>query len=135
MEIKNNLTEQLRLKFGDITFTEQLAKDNILTLWLPLGRLREVMSYLKSEISQPFPFLYDITAIDERTRKQDNAYPPTHFTLVYHLFSFDRNSFIRLKGILQDGTLRAPSIADMWLNAIWYEREVFDMFGIRFDGH
>jgi NADH-quinone oxidoreductase subunit C/D len=135
MEIKNNLTEQLRLKFGDITFTEQLAKDNILTLWLPLGRLREVMSYLKSEISQPFPFLYDITAIDERTRKKDNGYPSTHFTLVYHLFSFDRNSFIRLKGILQDGTLRAPSIADMWLNANWYEREVFDMFGIRFDGH
>jgi NADH-quinone oxidoreductase subunit C/D len=135
MEIKNNLTEQLRLKFGDITFTEQPAKDNILTLWLPLGRLREVMSYLKSEISQPFPFLYDITAIDERTRKKDNAYPSTHFTLVYHLFSFDRNSFIRLKGILQDGTLRAPSIADLWLNANWYEREVFDMFGIRFDGH
>jgi NADH-quinone oxidoreductase subunit C/D len=135
MEIKNNLTEQLRLKFGDITFTEQPAKDNILTLWLPLGRLREVMSYLKSEISQPFPFLYDITAIDERTRKKDNGYPSTHFTLVYHLFSFDRNSFIRLKGILQDGTLRAPSISDMWLNANWYEREVFDMFGIRFDGH
>jgi NADH-quinone oxidoreductase subunit C/D len=135
MEIKNNLTEQLRLKFGDIAFTEQPAKDNILTLWLPLGRLREVMSYLKSEISQPFPFLYDITAIDERTRKKDNGYPSTHFTLVYHLFSFDRNNFIRLKGILQDGTLRAPSIADMWLNANWYEREVFDMFGIRFDGH
>jgi NADH-quinone oxidoreductase subunit C/D len=135
MEIKNNLTEQLRLKFGDITFTEQPGKDNILTLWLPLGRLREVMSYLKSEISQPFPFLYDITAIDERTRKKDNGYPSTHFTLVYHLFSFDRNNFIRLKGILQDGTLRAPSIADMWLNANWYEREVFDMFGIRFDGH
>jgi NADH-quinone oxidoreductase subunit C/D len=100
-----------------------------------LGRLREVMSYLKSDISQPFPFLYDITAIDERTRKKDNGYPSTHFTLVYHLFSFDRNSFIRLKGILQDGTLRAPSIADLWLNANWYEREVFDMFGIRFDGH
>lgn len=135
MEIKNNLTEQLRLKFGDITFTEQPSKDNILTLWLPLGRLREVASYLKSEIPQPFPFLYDITAIDERTRKQHNGYPSTHFTLVYHLFSFDRNSFIRLKGILQDGALRAPSIADMWMNANWYEREVFDMFGIRFDGH
>lgn len=135
MEIKNNLTEQLRLKFGDIAFTEQPAKDNILTLWLPLGRLREVASYLKCEISQPFPFLYDITAIDERTRKKDNGYPSSHFTLVYHLFSFDRNSFIRLKGILEDGILHAPSIADLWMNANWYEREVFDMFGIRFEGH
>jgi NADH-quinone oxidoreductase subunit C/D len=135
MEIKNNLTEQLRLKFGDITFTEQPAKDNILTLWLPLGRLREVASYLKSEIPQSFPFLYDITAIDERSRKKDNGYPSSHFTLVYHLFSFDRNSFIRLKGILPEGTLHAPSIADLWMNANWYEREVFDMFGIRFDGH
>ena len=135
MEIKNTLTEQLRLKFGDITFTEQPTKDNILTLWLPLGRLREVMSYLKSEISQPFPLLYDITAIDERTRKKDNGYPSNHFTLVYHLFSFDRNGFIRLKGILPDGTLNAPSISALWMNANWYEREVYDMFGIRFDGH
>src|SRR5687767_14103444 len=116
MEIKNNLTEQLRLKFGDITFTEQPTKDEILTLWLPLDRLREVMSYLKSDISPSFPLLYDITAIDERTRKKDKGYPSTHFTLVYHLFSFDRNSFIRLKGILPEGTLNAPSISALWMN-------------------
>ena len=73
MEIKNSLAEQLRLKFSDITFTEQSTKDEILTLWLPLGRLREVLTYLKSEVSSPFPLLYDLTAIDERTRKKENG--------------------------------------------------------------
>ncbi len=127
--------DQLRLKFGDDVFTEQPSKDEILTLWIPLGRLKEVLPYLKSEIYQPFPLLYDITAIDERTRKMENGYPSSSFTLVYHLFSFERNSFIRLKAALQDGNLVAPSISKLWLNANWYEREVYDMFGIRFEGH
>jgi NADH-quinone oxidoreductase subunit C/D len=133
--MNNNLTEQLRLKFSDVTFTEQPTRDDFITLWLPLGRLREILRYLKSEIPQPFPLLYDLTAIDERTRKKDSNYPSSHFTLVYHLFSFARNNFIRLKVILHEDQLQAPSIADLWQNANWYEREVYDMFGIRFDGH
>lgn len=135
MDNKISLTEQLRLKFSDITFTEQSSKDEILTLWLPLGRLREVLTYLKSEAPAPFPLLYDLTAIDERTRKKENGTLATQFTLVYHLYSFDRNNFIRLKVSLPDSNLTAPSISGLWLNANWYEREVFDMFGIRFDGH
>jgi NADH-quinone oxidoreductase subunit C/D len=135
MEIKNSLTEQLRLKFNDIQIIEQPTKDEILTLWLPLGRLREVLSHLKTDISDPFLLLYDLTAIDERTRKMESNYPSSHFTLVYHLFSFDRNSFIRLKTALPQDPLIAPSIVKLWQNANWYEREVFDMFGIRFEGH
>src|SRR5690349_7813337 len=123
MDIKTSLTEQLRLKFSDVTFTEQSTKDEILTLWLPLGRLREVLTYLKSEVPAPFPLLYDITAIDERTRKKENGNHTTQFTLVYHLYSFDRNNFIRLKASLADN-LTAPSISSLWLNANWYEREV-----------
>ncbi len=134
--VKNNSPiEQLKLKFSDVPFTEQATKDEILTLWLPLNRLKEILGFLKTEIPQPFPFLYDLTAIDERTRKKDVDYPSSQFTLVYHLLSFDRNRFLRIKIALQEDYPSVPSITALWANASWYEREVFDMFGIRFDGH
>lgn len=130
-----NPMEQLRLKFGEGVFTEQPAKDGIPTCWLPLDRLRTVFTYLKSEISRPYPLLYDITAIDERSRTKNNGYPSSQFTIVYHLFSFERNSFLRLKASLKGDYPTVPSITSLWANASWYEREVYDMFGIRFEGH
>jgi NADH-quinone oxidoreductase subunit C/D len=135
MEQKNRLTDQLKSRFSDLEFTEQPTKDDILTLWLPLDKLKAVLFYLKKEIPNPFLLLYDITAIDERTRKPDREYPSSYFTLVYHLFSFDRNNFVRIKVALSDEFPQAPSISNLWANANWYEREVFDMFGIRFEGH
>jgi NADH-quinone oxidoreductase subunit C/D len=135
MENNTRLTDQLSLKFSEVTFTEQTTRDEILTLWLPLDKLKEVLYYLKREISNPFPLLYDITAIDERTRKREADYPSSYFTLVYHLLSFDRNQFVRIKVALREEFPSAPSIANLWANANWYEREVFDMFGIRFNGH
>jgi NADH-quinone oxidoreductase subunit C/D len=121
--------------FGEDTFTVQSAQDDILTLWLPLVKLKEVLAYLKNDIEHPYPLLYDITAIDERTRKRTPDYPAADFTLVYHLFSFERNAFIRLKIALKGEFPTVPSITRLWANANWYEREVFDMFGIRFEGH
>jgi NADH-quinone oxidoreductase subunit C/D len=135
MKTKTSLTEHLRLKFGESTFTVQSCKDDILTLWLPLDRLREVLRYLKSDVQDPFPLLYDLTAIDERSRKKEPDYPSSDFSLVYHLLSFKRNYFIRLKVALKGEYPSAPSITSLWPNANWYEREVFDMFGIKFDGH
>jgi NADH-quinone oxidoreductase subunit C/D len=135
VEKLSGLTEQLKVKFSDVTFTEQPTKDDILTLWLPLSRLSDVLRYLKSEIAQPFPFLYDLTAIDERSRRKLPDYPEADFTLVYNLLSFERNAFIRIKVALRGEYPSAPSITSFWTNAAWYEREVFDMFGITFDGH
>src|SRR5690242_10472079 len=135
MKIKTPTTELLKLKFGESTFTVQSSQDDIITLWMPLERLREVLTYLKSDIEQPYPLLFDITAIDERSRKKDPDYPSSNFTLIYHLLSFERNSFIRLKVALKGEFPTVPSITKLWANANWCEREVFDMFGIRFDGH
>lgn len=139
MKTKESLTEQLRLKFGETAFTVQSTKDEILTLWLPLDSLREVLRYLKSEVPDPFPLLYDLTAIDERSRKKNlsngSDYPASDFTLVYHLLSFKRNYFVRIKVALRGEKPSAPSVTGLWPNANWYEREVFDMFGIKFDGH
>lgn len=136
METLDAIVEQLRLKFGDVQFTEQATKDGIVTMWLPSDKIKPTLYYLKKEINKPFPLLYDLTAIDERTRNHNNGHVPSPwFTLVYHLFSFERNTFLRLKVALKEEYPTAPSIASLWANADWYEREVYDMFGIRFEGH
>ena len=76
-------TEQLRLKFGNDPFAEQETRDGIPTLWLRLDKLRDVLRYLKLEIPHSYRLLYDLTAIDERTRKNVNGYPSNAFTLVF----------------------------------------------------
>ncbi|WP_347156685.1 NADH-quinone oxidoreductase subunit C/D [Pontibacter chitinilyticus] len=135
MENGSGIVEQLHERFRAGTFTPQTTKDDILTLWMPHEKIKEVLTFLKKEIPQPFRLLFDLTAIDERTRKSDSGPIPYAFTIVYHLFSFDRNSFIRLKVGFRDEFPVVQSISSLWANANWYEREIYDMFGIRFEGH
>ncbi|HEY9045597.1 MAG TPA: NADH-quinone oxidoreductase subunit C/D [Ohtaekwangia sp.] len=135
METTSNPTELLQRQFGEDAITEQAAKDDIVTLWIPLNKIKDILQFLKTGIARPYILLFDLSAIDERSRKRTPDYPSDNFTLLYHLFSFDRNSFIRLKVVLKGEFPTVPSITKLWANANWYEREVFDMFGIRFDGH
>jgi NADH-quinone oxidoreductase subunit C/D len=136
MENTSGVLENLQAHFGESTFIVQPARDGILTLWLPVGHIRQVLAWLKNDLPQPYKFLYDLTAIDERPRgRSTNHVPRAEFTLVYHLFSYGRNSFVRLKVALDGLYPSAPSITPLWANANWYEREVFDLFGIRFEGH
>ena len=98
-------------------------------------RVREILGYLKGRIDRPYAMLYDLTAIDERMRVNREGLPPSAFTVVYHLFSFERNEYIRMKTALHAGSLSLDSITSLWPAANWYEREVWDMFGISFSGH
>lgn len=127
--------ELLQVKFGEDAIARQTTPDGIATVWVRAAKIKEVFQYLKSEIAKPFLFLYDITAIDERPRKRENGYPSDQFTVVYHLYSFGRNNFLRIKVALKEDNFSVASISNLWMNANWYEREVFDMFGIRFEGH
>ena len=79
--------------------------------------------------------LYDLTAIDERMKVNRDGAPPSAFTVLYHLFSFERNEYIRMKTALPGASLSLDSITGLWPAANWYEREVWDMFGISFSGH
>ncbi len=108
-----------------------LVKDGIQTLWVPREEVHEKLRGLKSE----YRMLYDLTAIDERDRVHREGEPESDFTAVYHLYSFDRNEYIRIKTPLAESALSLDSITDIWPAADWYEREVWDMFGIQFSGH
>jgi len=109
--------------------------DHIPTFWVAKDRVVDLLRFLKEEIDRPYKMLYDLTAIDERMRQHRDGQPASDFTVVYHLLSFERNEYIRIKVALADDRLSLPSVTRIWPAANWYEREVWDMFGIVFDGH
>lgn len=135
MDNYSGLTDELTSEFGGSVFTHQLTVDEITTLWVAKENITRVLSYLKHTIHHPFELLYDLCAIDERSYAKKNGSPLSDFTIVYHLLSFERNIFIRLKVALHGDHPSIPSISSLWKNANWYEREVYDMFGINFEGH
>lgn len=130
-----DIFEDLETRFGAGTVTFQATRDGIPTVWVAVDRLREVLEYLKTETQQPFRMLYDLTCIDERVRDNRRGQPDSDFTLVYHLVSYERNADIRIKVPLKGEYPSFPSIVDIWPAANWYEREIWDMFGISFSGH
>ena len=96
---------------------------------VPVGELVAVLKYLRDEFA--FDLLMDITAID-----WDNASP--RFTVVYHLLSSSRaGTYVRVAANCggTDVEPTAPSVVTLWPGANWHERECFDMFGIKFEGH
>jgi len=132
----HNIISELITELGDQAILyQQLTIDSTPTIWIDKSNLISTLKYLKNGITQPYKMLYDLTAIDEHTRAGRSGQPGSDFTLVYHLTSFDRNEDIRIKVPLQDRDLNIPTITSVWESANWYEREVFDMFGIYFNGH
>lgn len=132
----HNIISELPSKFGaQAILYEQLTKDGTPTIWIEKHSLIQVLKYLKNEITLPYKMLYDLTAIDERSKTRKHDQPESDFTVVYHLTSFGRNEDIRIKVPLRNKDLNIPSITTIWEAANWYEREVYDMFGINFTGH
>ena len=124
---------EVQARFGDLA--RQETRDGIATFWAPKERVREMLRWLKHDVSAPYRMMYDLTAIDERVRAHREGQPPADFTVVYTLYSFDRNQYVRIKTPLEGEYPSLESISDIWPAANWYEREVWDMFGIRFSGH
>ncbi|MGA7768835.1 MAG: NADH-quinone oxidoreductase subunit C [Candidatus Sulfotelmatobacter sp.] len=85
----------------------------------------EILQVLRNE--EQFDYCVDITAVHYPKRERQ-------FDVLWVLYSFPRNERIRVKTQIADGETLASSVP-IWATANWLEREVFDMFGIKFDGH
>src|SRR5579863_5854309 len=97
-----------------------------LTLEIAANQIAAVCIYLKNE--QKFARLSTVTAVD--------WYPQEpRFEVVYHLHSPERNQRLRLKCRLAGASPEIESVTVVWRGANWYERETFDLFGIRFRNH
>jgi NADH dehydrogenase I D subunit len=131
-ESDRQLADRLHRRFGDavraISPTSDMATFDVLP-----SAIREVLAYLKNDATPRFRRLDDLTAIDESARRHRE--PDRDYTLVYHLLAFDPPTRLRLTVPLAGESPTAPSVTGIWSSAAWYEREVYDMFGIGFDGH
>ncbi len=130
-----SLIEALRETLGGETLPVQPCADEIATVWVPANAAREALRFLKHRSRPRFPMLYDLTAIDERSRSRRDGQPEADFTVLYHLMALEPLREIRIKVALKGDAPTVPTITGLWPTASWYEREVWDLFGIRFDGH
>ncbi|KJS31939.1 MAG: NADH:ubiquinone oxidoreductase [Desulfatitalea sp. BRH_c12] len=125
----------LRDRFGDAVGQRQTTADGIPTVWCAAEQTPEILRFLKNDAAHAFRTLYDLTAIDERRRIHRATQPASDFSLVYHLLSCERNADMRIKVPLTGDHPHMASVTGIWPTADWYEREVWDMFGITFNGH
>jgi NADH-quinone oxidoreductase subunit C len=106
---------QEKTEFRDETTFVILARD-----------LREVASFCRDELS--FDYLIDITSVD-------NFGEEPRFQIVYELYSMTLAIHLRLKLRVSEDDPETPTVSDIWPTANWHEREIYDMMGLRFDGH
>ena len=111
------------------------------TVIVPAELLHDLLAFLRNDTQSDYDFLSDVFGIDYLN------YPGAEgrFGVVYNLLSTRRNHRLFIKvllnptldttGVEADPALHLPTACDIWPGAEWNEREVFDMFGIRFDGH
>ena len=124
---QENITlRMLRERLPDAILSTQSFR-NETTIIVQPGKIDRVCRYLKGDPDLRYDFLSDLTAVD---RFHDHP----RFEVVYHLYSLQFKRRIRLKTRVEEGQ-EIPSVTPVWGTANWHEREVYDMFGIGFEGH
>ena len=119
-------TDALKTAFADLAFSEFRGQTRVVA---PRELIYEVLKTLKEELG--FDMLADVTCVDylHASGAKDR------FGLVYVLSNTQTNERIIVRSFVNDPEPTVPSVVDLWEGANWLEREVWDLFGIRFSGH
>lgn len=118
----------LRSEFGD-AIERHLVSCGDTIVYVANARAHDILTWLKDAPDQRFNYLTDVTAVDYRDAERP-------LEVVYQLRSLPRRADLRIKVALdKTAPLEVRSVWDLWHGADWLEREVYDMFGVRFDGH
>ncbi|MDP0925986.1 NADH-quinone oxidoreductase subunit C [Paracoccus onubensis] len=112
---RNNSVLDTQVEFDELTVTGTVSG------------LLDLVEFLRSDSSCRFSTLVDITAVDYPAR-------PQRFDVVWHFLSMYQNQRIRVKVAIREDEI-VPSLIGIHPSANWFEREIFDMFGIMFSGH
>ncbi len=126
VEALEQLAEHVALRQGEAVIAHRIAHGE-LTVQIDPSRLLDFMRFLKTDPACGFTTLVDITAVDHPDRAK-------RFDLVWQFLSMWQNHRIRVTAQLREDDM-VPSIIGLYPAAGWFEREVFDMFGILFSGH
>lgn len=119
------LSELLKSALGDAISQVTLFRDEV-TLHTSRERIIEVLTHLRD--AQQFNMLTDETCVDYYPREP-------RFGILYQLYSIPRNIRVRVKVMLSEYDASIPSAVPVYRNANWLEREIYDLFGIHFEGH
>lgn len=125
-EALGELSGYIRERLGDAIEQANLAYGE-LTLSVPVGSILNVLTFLRDDVQCQFVNLTDISGVDYPQRVE-------RFDVVYQLLSPRQNLRIRVKLKADEDTL-VPSAVNVFMGAEWYEREIYDMYGVLFSGH
>ena len=125
-EALTELAQHIEARRTDCVLNWQVAHDE-LTMEVTPSSFASFVEFLRTDQNCRFSSLVDITAVDWPERE-------ARFDVVYHFLSMYQNQRIRLKLSVREDDM-VPSLVDVHPSANWFEREVFDMFGILFSGH
>jgi len=126
-ETNHNLIQLLSTEFGE-RITNVTEPYGLLTFETTKDQIITILSFLKEDSRTNFHYLTDITAVH---------YPEKHrgLAVVYHLHNMVTKVRIRIKVFLDAQTPHIPTATELWNGANWMERETYDLFGVKFDGH
>ncbi len=126
------ILDEVRARFGGaVTETHDHRGDH--TAVVERAALRQTLAFCRDAGALAFDVLMDLTAVDYA--KFPGREDGPRFEVVYHLYSIAHNHRLRVKVRVDEDDAVVPSAVPLWPIANWFEREVWDMFGIRFEGH
>jgi len=119
--------EKLRRRFGDnVVSTHSDFGDD--TALVRRERIVEILIFLRDDPDLRFEFMMDLTGVDYLGEEP-------RFEVVYHLYSFEKKHRVRIKARIPEEDPVIDSAVSVWPGIDWYEREAYDMYGIRFRNH
>ena len=124
--------QRLRDRFGGAVVETHEHRGDA-TLVVERGMLVDTLRYCRDDPDLDFDVLMDLTAVDYQ--KYPGREDGPRFEVVYHLYSLRWNHRLRIKVRVDEDDAVVPSAQPLWPIADWLEREVWDMFGVRFEGH
>jgi len=127
-EVENHAVVRQLRAWDPQAIEEALLFRGELTLVIPRAHLHRAAEFLRGEPELAFTYLCDVTGVDR--------FPiEPRFEVNYHLVSMARRERLRLKVRADGANPVVETVTPVWPTANWHEREVFDLFGVRFDGH
>lgn len=117
---------KLKAQFGDLLADPAEACGEVSIIVREAARITEICAFAKAPLG--FDLLMDLTSID-------NLGEDPRWTVIYQLYSIAHRCHLRLKVPVSEERSELPTVSGVWAGADWLEREVYDMMGIRFQGH
>lgn len=129
------LYEKLRRNFGEKVSGREEFRGQTCVL-AAREAVHDILHFLRDEPEACFAMLTDVTAVDYLRLPPEQAVSrPERFAVVYQLTSLEHGARLRVKTFIPENDCRVASVSDLWAAALWGEREVYDMYGVLFDGH